>query len=75
MSSVPRVGIQRGCRVPRGCQKTRGRWACGSRKARMRGAVREAQELSWLCAFPGVPKVNLCLLLQTLNTWGNKGDG
>lgn len=38
--------------------------------------MRKAQKLSWWCAFSGVAKVNLCLLLQTVDAWGSQeGEG
>lgn len=41
----------------------------------MGGAMREVLEPSWLCALPGVPKLNLGHLLQTQNTGWKGGEG
>lgn len=55
MSSAPRVGVQQGCKVPRGLPEAPGQMGIWIKKARRGGATREVQEPSWLCALPGVP--------------------
>lgn len=57
-SSAPGAGIQQGCRIPRGCQKTqgRGRGTSGSREARMGGGSEEGPGTKLVVCFFWGPK-------------------